>query len=333
MIRTSRFGVCHWVGHVSRLWSATLTVSFRTRFCDLCPNTSTSLFTDALPIPVPHCRDRRSLRGDVPAGVLVGHTEGLTYVASKGDGRYCISNGKDQSMKLWDLRRMTSHKDFEQIERLDLPLFNVLPSHNLCHRRLASSPCSEPGHLTKQNRTSNYPGDAPAHPNDCSVMTYRGHNVVRTLIRCHFSPQHSTGQRYLYTGCADGKIHVSGVFVFFVLAFNYWLTPFSFTPVFQRIILLLPTSIPKIYSLDGTVRQVLDAQKAVDNICGRPRRQRTSGLGYYGYSGYGESDITCVRDVSWHPHLPIIMSTSWSGARKHAGIILRHGWEEEAGGA
>ncbi|RUP46288.1 hypothetical protein BC936DRAFT_147120 [Jimgerdemannia flammicorona] len=270
MIRTSRFGVCHWVGHVSRLWSATLTVSFRTRFCDLCPNTSTSLFTDALPIPVPHCRDRRSLRGDVPAGVLVGHTEGLTYVASKGDGRYCISNGKDQSMKLWDLRRMTSHKDFEQIERLDL-------------------------RKDWDYRTSNYPGDAPAHPNDCSVMTYRGHNVVRTLIRCHFSPQHSTGQRYLYTGCADGKIHI--------------------------------------YSLDGTVRQVLDAQKAVDNICGRPRRQRTSGLGYYGYSGYGESDITCVRDVSWHPHLPIIMSTSWSGARKHAGIILRHGWEEEAGGA
>lgn len=53
---------------------------------------------------VPRSRDRRSLRGDTPAGVLVGHTEGLTYVASKGDGRYCVSNGKDQSMKLWDLR-------------------------------------------------------------------------------------------------------------------------------------------------------------------------------------------------------------------------------------
>ena len=35
---------------------------------------------------------------------------------------------------------------------------------------------------------------------DTSLMTYRGHNVLQTLIRCHFSPQFSTGQRYIYTG-------------------------------------------------------------------------------------------------------------------------------------
>lgn len=40
--------------------------------------------------------DRRSLgTTQKPSGVLVGHTEGITYVSPKGDGRYVISNGKD----------------------------------------------------------------------------------------------------------------------------------------------------------------------------------------------------------------------------------------------
>lgn len=62
-------------------------------------------------------RDRRSLSGGKPAGVLPGHTEGITFVAPKGDGRYCISNGKDQSTKLWDLRMMVSSQDFERMPR------------------------------------------------------------------------------------------------------------------------------------------------------------------------------------------------------------------------
>jgi WD40 repeat protein len=44
--------------------------------------------------------DRRSLgdsgRHARPSGHLVGHTEGITYVAPKGDGRFVLSNGKDQ---------------------------------------------------------------------------------------------------------------------------------------------------------------------------------------------------------------------------------------------
>lgn len=42
------------------------------------------------------------------AGVLTGHLEGITFVDSRGDGRYFISNGKDQSIKLWDIRKMSS---------------------------------------------------------------------------------------------------------------------------------------------------------------------------------------------------------------------------------
>jgi WD repeat-containing protein 23 len=58
-------------------------------------------------------------------------------------------------------------------------------------------------------RRGNYPGVPRLHPNDSSVMTYRGHKVLRTLIRCHFSPPSNTGQRYIYTGSADGRAHVS----------------------------------------------------------------------------------------------------------------------------
>jgi DDB1- and CUL4-associated factor 11 len=62
-------------------------------------------------------RDRRSLGASVkPSGVLIGHTEGITYVSAKGDGRYIISNGKDQALRLWDLRKMRSNEEFETVE-------------------------------------------------------------------------------------------------------------------------------------------------------------------------------------------------------------------------
>ena len=37
-------------------------------------------------------------------------------------------------------------------------------------------------------------------------MTYRGHGVLHTLIRCRFSPTHSTGQQFIYSGCSTGKV-------------------------------------------------------------------------------------------------------------------------------
>lgn len=43
--------------------------------------------------------DRRSLSGGRASLTGVGHTEGITYVSSKGDGRYVLSNGKDQATK------------------------------------------------------------------------------------------------------------------------------------------------------------------------------------------------------------------------------------------
>ena len=50
--------------------------------------------------------DRRALYNNRrPAGVFVGHAEGVTNVASKGDGIYLASNAKDQLLKIWDIRK------------------------------------------------------------------------------------------------------------------------------------------------------------------------------------------------------------------------------------
>jgi WD repeat-containing protein 23 len=57
--------------------------------------------------------DRRSLSGGTPSGVLVGATEGITYTAPKGDGRYIVVNSKDQAARLYDLRKMKSWSEFE----------------------------------------------------------------------------------------------------------------------------------------------------------------------------------------------------------------------------
>jgi DDB1- and CUL4-associated factor 11 len=59
-------------------------------------------------------RDRRALGAAArPSGVLIGHTEGITNVSAKGDGRYVISNGKDQALRLWDLRKMAPESVYE----------------------------------------------------------------------------------------------------------------------------------------------------------------------------------------------------------------------------
>lgn len=57
--------------------------------------------------------DRRSLASYKPAGVLPGATEGITYTAPKGDGRYIVVNSKDQAARLYDLRKMRSWNEFE----------------------------------------------------------------------------------------------------------------------------------------------------------------------------------------------------------------------------
>ncbi|PGH12149.1 hypothetical protein AJ79_04443 [Helicocarpus griseus UAMH5409] len=128
--------------------------------------------------------DRRSMGDGRAAGCFLGHSEGITYVDSKGDGRYVLSNGKDQSMKLWDLRKMmTSAK----LETIDPSMYST----GFDYRYMSLSD-----------------DDYRPHPHDCSVVTFRGHRVLKTLIRCHFSPDTSTDSRYVYTGSSDGRVFI-----------------------------------------------------------------------------------------------------------------------------
>lgn len=59
-------------------------------------------------------------------------------------------------------------------------------------------------------RMQSYPfaGKQVKHPQDRSLFTFGGHGVLSTLIRCQFSPIETTGQRYVYTGSSDGRIHI-----------------------------------------------------------------------------------------------------------------------------
>ncbi|KAF3002291.1 hypothetical protein G7054_g5254 [Neopestalotiopsis clavispora] len=131
--------------------------------------------------------DRRSMGDGREAGAFVGHIEGLTYIDSKGDGRYILSNGKDQSMKLWDLKMMYTTAQFRE-----------------------KNPTRHTGFSNFDYRWEPYDdNDWFAHPDDNSVVTFRGgHRVLRTLIRCHFSPPGSTDSRYVYTGSHDGKVWI-----------------------------------------------------------------------------------------------------------------------------
>ncbi|CAL0334650.1 unnamed protein product [Lupinus luteus] len=123
-----------------------------------------------------------------PAGILMGHLEGVTFIDSRGDGRYLISNGKDQTIKLWDIRKMSSNA--------------TMMSPN------ALSPGI--GEDDWDYRWMDYPDYARnlKHPHDTSLATYRGHSVLRTLIRCYFSPSYSTGQKYIYTGSSDSSVYI-----------------------------------------------------------------------------------------------------------------------------
>ena len=130
--------------------------------------------------------DRRSLGDRREAGAFVGHCEGLTYIDSKGDGRYILSNGKDQCMKLWDLRMALSTAAFRE-------------------RR----PTRHTQNSEYDYRWGHYDDDLWfRHPDDNSLVTFRGHKVQRTLIRCHFSPPGSTDSRYVYSGSYDGSVYV-----------------------------------------------------------------------------------------------------------------------------
>lgn len=119
-----------------------------------------------------------------PCGLFIGHQFGLTCLSSNGtDGRFFVSNGKDQFIKLWDARKCVSQSDVGSV--------------SMPHRDLGFD-----------YRVQEFPRLASRSQKfrDDSVMTYAGeHTTLQTLIRAHFSPIHTTGQKYIYCGSSDGR--------------------------------------------------------------------------------------------------------------------------------
>jgi len=132
--------------------------------------------------------DRRAMGSNTNGcvGIFPGHVEGITFLDSKLDGRYLISNSKDQTIKLWDLRAVKGC-DFHYQGKISNFSYNSYTSR----RQLEEI----------KNRKTH-------QKDDCSIMTYRGHEVLQTLIRCRFSPLQSTGQKYIYTGSFNGRVYV-----------------------------------------------------------------------------------------------------------------------------
>ncbi|XP_068854677.1 DDB1- and CUL4-associated factor 11 [Aphelocoma coerulescens] len=134
------------------------------------------------------CRawDRRCLP-EGPAGVLAGHRDGLTFLHARGDGRYVVSNSKDQSAKLWDLRRPSG------------------PAALAAARRAVARQSWD----YRWQRAPRNARRATPLPGDASLVTFRGHVVLHTLLRCRLAPP--GGAPVLAAGSAEGAVLVYDV--------------------------------------------------------------------------------------------------------------------------
>jgi len=137
------------------------------------------------------------------------------------------------------------------------------------------------------------PDDFRIHPSDNSIVTFRGHKVLRTLIRCHFSPPGSTNSRYVYSGSEDGKVYI--------------------------------------WNMDATLAGTVDVLEATRDS--RPAYRRPYHLmGGWGEDyDYSRSRWqTCVRDASWHPNAPMIVASAWNGHGMVNGTCSVHSWNDGA---
>ena len=130
--------------------------------------------------------------------------------------------------------------------------------------------------------------------------------VLKTLIRCHFSPPGSTDSRYVYSGSYDGSVYI--------------------------------------WNMDATLAGKVNVLKATKNS--RPRDPDLLAETYDYWGRNGGSWMTCVRDASWHPTAPMIagkylsssshsfyakfvsLATSWNGWGTSQGTCTVHSWND-----
>lgn len=124
-------------------------------------------------------------RSGRPVGVCVGHCEGITHMDSRNDDHHFISTAKDQTIKLWDIRMGLK----DRVPTTSFPRFAF------------------------DYRWMEYPGSGRvvSREGDASIMTFRGASILSTLIRSYFSPEFTTGGRYVYGGSADGVVRIFNI--------------------------------------------------------------------------------------------------------------------------
>ncbi|GJN36080.1 hypothetical protein PR202_gb24916 [Eleusine coracana subsp. coracana] len=155
---------------------------------------------------------------------------GIFSVKFSKDGREIVVGNNERSIYVYDLRenkvsvRIKAHKaDVNAVTFADesgnilysgsddsfckVSVGQALPFRRKASRGIDSRPLRI---VDWDYRWMSFPSEAHhfRHPDDQSLATYRGHSVLRTLIRCYFSPAHSTGQRYIYTGSSDKSVYI-----------------------------------------------------------------------------------------------------------------------------
>lgn len=124
--------------------------------------------------------DRRDLSREIPVSIFVGHLDGISYLDPMESGDYFLSNSKDQSIKVWDVRLGSE------------PNAAIPPPQTSWDYRTGEEGLSE---TEKELISGKF-----RHRDDNCVLNLRGHSVYRTLIRARFSPAKTTGERYIYCG-------------------------------------------------------------------------------------------------------------------------------------
>jgi WD repeat-containing protein 23 len=171
-------------------------------------------------------------------------------------------------MKLWDLRMVMSPSDFGALR----------PTRRTLEPRF-------------DYRWEAYDEDDwYKDPNDNSLVTFRGHRVLRTLIRCHFSPPDSTNSRYVYSGSEDGKVYI--------------------------------------WNTDATIAGIVDVQGATKNT--RPPSNEYGPMAWDGTEDNSQARWrTCVRDAAWHPNAPMIVGKHSTLIIKNSQMLTIHSFRLE----
>jgi WD repeat-containing protein 23 len=161
--------------------------------------------------------DRKYAHGCV--GIFQGHCHGLTHVESKKDGVYFLTNSKDQTMKLWDIRTLQNPSNLATSKN---NYTNIASSSSFSSSIPSTVPTQPPSsdrsRWDYRSRTSRPTPKLDKDKNDTSITTYYGHHVCDTLIKCHFSPSITTAQQFIIVGCHTGCIYIFDILTAKILA-------------------------------------------------------------------------------------------------------------------